>query len=262
MFLNAKGERVLLHDMYKGANVFVVGSGRSITPRHIELLKSPGIVTASLNQGSHYIRPNIFYCSDLHEIPKSILEDPTISKFVPTYTYNKPIYEDKDTDRVIGDYPNVTQCIVKTKSFSREAYFSPDYLFRQKGPSENLTPFSAIILLSLLYKLGFRTVYLLGFDFSSESNRCTYFFDRGFVRKTGRGISKVRNTMKQLLDIQDEFKIFNCSPRSGLDFFEYKDFESAINDNKISIDADIYDNSSKERFRWYLDNRSKQGRGG
>lgn len=262
MFQNKDKKSLPLHNIFEGSSAFVVGSGRSVTPRQLELLKEPGIITASLNEASHYIRPNIFYCSDLHEIPKSILVDPTIMKFVPTYVSSKPIYEDRDTDIKIGDYPNVINCIVKTKSFSRDNYLNPDYLYRQKGPDEVFTPFSAIILFNLLYKLGFKTIYLLGYDFSSETNPCTYFYDKEYTRKTGRGIEKVRSTLMQLLDIQDEFKIYNCSPRSGLKFFEYKDLEEAINEHKIVIETDIYHRSTKERFKWYVENRASEGRGG
>lgn len=262
MFLNSDKQPLPLHNIYAGAEAFVVGSGRSVTPRQLELLKEPGIITASLNEASHYIRPKIFYCSDLHEIPQSILVDPTVDKFVPTYVFNKPIFEDKDNGRVIGDYPNVTQCIVKTKSFTPDNYFNPDYLYRQKGPDDKYTPFSAIILFNLLYKLGFKTIYLLGYDFSSETNPCTYFYDKEYTRKTGRGISKVRATLEQLTTVEGEFKIYNCSPRSGLKFFEYMDLEEAIEKNKIHIESDIYHRSTKERFKWYVDNRSKQGRGG
>ena len=264
MFLNHKKEPLPLHNLYKGGSVFVIGSGRSITPRQLEIVKQPGIVTASLNEASHYIRPNIFYSSDLHEIPKSVLLDPSILKFVPTYTYNKPVFEDKDTDLIMGDYPNIIQCRVETKSFTRGNYLNPKYLYRQKGPSKDspYTPFSAIILFNLLYKLGFKTLYLLGYDFSGETNPCTYFYDREYTRKTGRGIEKVRNTLEQLLQIEDELKIYNCSPRSGLKFFEYKSLEEAVNENKIEVESDIYGRSTQKRFKWYIENRSRKGRGG
>jgi hypothetical protein len=151
MFLNSKKQPLPLHNLYRGQSAFVVGSGRSVTPRQLEILNQPGIVTASLNEASHYIRPNIFYSSDLHEIPKSILLDPTVMKFVPTYVFNKPIFEDRDTDIKIGDYPNVTQCIVKTKSFTRDNYLNPDYLYRQKGPSEKSYPFFGHYTFSTYY---------------------------------------------------------------------------------------------------------------
>lgn len=259
MFLDHKGKSLNLLNKYKGHSVFMIGGGRSITPRHLQLLKEPGIISAALNQASHFIRPNIFYASDLHEVPESILIDPTIEKYVPTYVYDKPIYEHKDTTKLIGDFPNVTQCAVVTKSFNRSGFLDPRFLYRQRGPSEEYTPFSAIILVNLLLKLGFSKIYLVGYDFSSETNPCTYFYEREHVRGTGTGIAKIRNTMKQLLEIQDVVKIYNCSPRSGLDFFEYIDFEKAIDKNKIRIEADIYDKSTKDRFVWYIKNRTVAG---
>jgi hypothetical protein len=262
MFLNGDKKPLPLHNIYEGSSAFVIGGGRSVTPRQLELIKEPGIISASLNEASHYIRPNIFYSSDLHEIPQSVLIDPTIMKFVPTYVFDKPIYEDRDNGKLIGDYPNVTQCIVKTKSFTRDSYFNPDYLYRQKGPDDKLTPFSAIILFNLLYKLGFKTIYLVGYDFSSETNNCTYFYDREYTRGTGRGISKVRNTLEQLKSVEDEFKIYNCSPRSGLKFFEYMDLEEAISKNTIHIEHDIYHRTTKDRFKWYMRNRAPIARGG
>lgn len=251
-----------MEGLYDGQKAFVIGSGRSITPRQLEMLRKPGIVTASLNEASHFIRPDIFYCSDLHEMPLSVMQDAKIMKFVPTYAANKPLYEDRNGDKLIGDYPNVIQCRVETKSFSREGWNSPKFLYRQKGPTEDLTPFSAIILFNLLSKLGFKEIYILGFDFSSETNPCTYMYDKEFTRPTGRGIAKVRNTLKQLLEIQDEFKIWNCSPRSGLTFFEYKDLEEAIAENEVKVETDIYNRTTQKRFKWYLENRSSKGKGG
>jgi hypothetical protein len=259
MFLNKNGEKIHLNNLYQGSSVFMAGGGRSITPRHLELLNQPGIVVASLNEPSHFIRPDIFYSSDLHEIPKSIVEDPKILKFVPTYVATNQIFEDRDTDKKIEDYPNVIQCPIVTKSFNRSGFLDPRFLFRQRGPNDKYTPFSAIILINLLLKLGFSKIYLVGYDFSDETNHCTYFYSRGHVRGTGRGISKVRDTMKQLLEIEDVLKIYNCSPRSGLNFFEYKNFEEAIDENKIKVEADLHERSTEQRFRWYLKNRVKAG---
>lgn len=259
-FFNKNNEPLPLHDKYKGGSVFMIGGGRSITPRHLELLKQPGIVTASLNEASHFIRPDIFYCSDLHEIPYSILEDPKIDKYVPTYVSIKQIFEDYGKNKkTIGDYPNVVSCAVQTKTFNKESYTDPRYLFRQRGPGEKYTPFSAIILINLLVKLGFKNIYLLGYDFSDETNPCTYFYPRTHVRGTGRGIAKIRDTMEQLTEIEDVVKIYNCSPRSGLKFFEYKDFETAINENKIKVEPDIFERSTKERFNWYIKTRTIAG---
>lgn len=237
----------------------MIGGGRSITPGHINAINQPGILTASLNEPSHFIRPDIFYSSDLHEIPLSILKDPKVMKFVPTYVADKTVFEDRLNGKLIGSYPNVIGCAIQTKSFSPEAYRDPRYLYRQRGPGEKYTPFSAIILINLLLKLGFENVYLVGYDFSDETNPCTYFYEREHIRKTGRGIAKVRSTMKQLLAIQDVLKIYNCNPRGGLTFFEYKDFDEAIEENKIKVKSDIYSRSTKKRFYWYIKNRTVAG---
>lgn len=248
MFENREGKKVELKDIYKGCSVFLFGGGRSITPKHIELSRTPGIISASLNEGGHYIRPNIYMSTSGITMPHSVLNDPTIMKFVNKRHWNKEVYEDRDRSKLIKDYPNVFGMKMKPAIFDK--FMSDDFIFIQEQDSGLYAKNSAITFINVLVKLGFRRIYLVGMDFYSDTNNCTYFYEREYINTIqGDLIEKVKDSLRQLGGL-DNVKIYNTNKRSGLDFFKYIPLEKAIDKHKVYYKHDINDDFSLERVVW------------
>jgi hypothetical protein len=251
MLVNRTGEEVNLKDTYKGSSVFLFGGGRSITPEHIKLSRTPGIISASLNEGGHYIRPNIYMSTSGITLPYSVLNDASIMKFVNIRHWDKPVYEDRERNKLIKDYPNVFGMKMKPAGFSD--FYSDDFIFIQEQRTGKYAKNSAITFINLLVKLGFRRIYLVGMDFYQDTNNCTYFYERSYINTIkGDLIGKVKDSLKQLGQIED-VKIYNTNKRSGLDFFKYKPLEQAIKQHSVYYKHDICDDFSTERVVWGLE---------
>lgn len=248
MFYNRKGDDLDLKGIYDGSAVFLFGGGRSITPRHIELSKRPGIISASINEGGHYVRPNIYMSTSGITMPYSVLNDPTILKFINERYADRPIYEDRGKGKAILQYPNVVAMKVKTTSF--ENFLNDGYIYQQDQTSGEFAKNSAITFINVLVKLGFRKIYLVGMDFYSSTNNCTYFYEREYINKiSGDLINKVKATLKQLVDLKD-IQIYNTNERSTLDFFKYISLEEAIERHEVHYTHDIYDEFNRDRVVW------------
>ena len=251
MFYNRESKVVNLSDTYKGSSVFLFGGGRSITPKHIELSRRPGIVSASMNEGGHYIRPDIYMSTSGITMPQSVLKDPTIMKFVDLRHWDKEIYEDRDRGKLILEYPNVFGMYTKSATF--EKFMSKDFIYKEKHKSEKYTNNSAMTMINLLVKLGFKRIYLVGMDFYGETNACTYFYEREYINTIDSNlIEKVKNTLKQLIELKG-IQVYNTNPRSGLDFFRYIKLEDAIKRHEVYYKHDIHEDFTTERVVWGWD---------
>lgn len=248
MLLNRNNKKISLEGLYEGGSVFLFGGGRSITPKHIELSKRPGIVSAAINEGGHYIRPDIYMSTSGITMPHSILNDASIMKFVSSRHWDKPLYEDRIKGKAIKDYPNVIGMSIKTDSF--ENYMSPDFIYQQEKSSGSYAKNSAMTFINVLVKLGFKRIYLVGMDFYESTNDCTYFYERSYINNVSpEVIGKVKATLKQLLKLKG-VQIYNTNPRSGLNFFRYMKFEDAIKKHEVHYKDDIYQDFNAERAVW------------
>lgn len=248
MFLNSNNERINLEGLYEGAAVFLFGGGRSITPQHIELGRRPGIITAAVNEGGHYIRPNLYMSTSGITMPQSVLKDPTVMKFVNSRHWNKPLFEDRSRGKWILEYPNVVGMKMLTSHFGD--FMNKDYIYQQEQKSGKYAKNSAITFINVLVKLGFKKIYLVGMDFYDSTDSCTYFYEREYINAIkGNLIDKVKGSLKQLLTI-NEVQIFNTNPRSGLDFFRFAKLEDAIAKHETYYKHDICNDFTAERAAW------------
>lgn len=249
MFYDKNGNVQNIEGTYDGQSVFVFGGGRSITIRHIDLAKTAGIVTASLNEGAHYIRPNIYMSTSGITMPLSLLSDPTVHKFIRFDRRDKKMYEDRKTNMVLQDYPNISWFNLKLAHFDK--FLDPSFVYSQKD-TKNYMRNSAMTLINILVKLGFTDIYLVGMDFYDATDECTYFYERDYINK-GIDKGKVRRVKKTLAQLNDlpNVNVYNTNPRSGLaNTFPFVDFEEAIERCKVDYEADIHDTFNDDRLVW------------
>lgn len=251
MFYNQQGEKLQLGNIYKDQAVFLFGGGRSITPQHIQLARSTGVVTASLNEGGHYIRPNLYMATSGITLPHSVLSDPTIHKFIRNGRLQKQIYEDVGLKKKIGDYPNVTGFDLKVTNFVN--FMSPDYVYSQEDSPKYMRN-SAITLINILVKLGFTKIYLVGMDFYGQTGKCTYFYPRKYINDNinVKMIQRVKNTLDQMNHL-DGVTVYNTNKRGGLKNLPYVDFEEAIAEHTVHYESDIYETFNDDRLIWGWD---------
>lgn len=250
MFFNQKLERTNLTNTFEGASVFLFGGGRSISPRHIEMAKKPGILTASLNEAGHFIRPNIYLLLSPASSTHATLRDPTIMKFVPIHIRKKMMWEDKEVDKRYMDYPNVH--IFKFKYYRNTNWFlDENHIYFQK-PFDSKMNSSALILLNILIKLGFKKIYLVGLDFYTRTNPDTYFYDKKIYEIANvHKIKRIINTFEEISKLNLGVELYNTNKKSPLnDFLPYKNFGEAIKENEIFYDEDINKINTRERFKW------------
>lgn len=238
-----------------GSACFYVGCGPSLLQQNLKLLRQrPFSVFAVNNVAAKLVRPNFWCCGDE---PKSfhdtIWRDPTIMKFVPFAKANKHFYFKEGTkgNKVLNsgytarDAPNTYQFDLlgrfDHKTFLSEAGFSWGC---DKGIKDSIGIGSGrstmLVAIKLMYYLGFSRVYLLGCDFnmrhdeSGDGKGKTYAFSQ-YKHKGGCSTNndcyEIMN--KRFLALRPEFEknkfqVYNCTPNSNLDAFDYMDYEAAI----------------------------------
>ncbi|MCZ2344475.1 MAG: hypothetical protein LC104_22165 [Bacteroidales bacterium] len=90
------------------------------------------------------------------------------------------------------------------------------------------------VALRLLFFLGVRTVYLLGCDFRMEIGRANYAFDQDRTPASIRGNNatyRILNArLRHLLPYfeKEGFRVFNCTPNSGLTVFPAREYHEAL----------------------------------
>lgn len=253
MFLNRHLEKANLKDLYKGASVFLFGGGKSISPRHIELSRNPGIVTASLNEAGHYIRPDIYLAMSTIVASHAVMSDSKVTKFIPKHMRNFTMYEDRFTNKKYHEFPNIFLFNYKFYNHPKNFLNDNDIYFQRY--TDNKMNSSALILLNILVKLGFLKIYLVGLDFYGRTNRSTYFYDKTiFEIANEMKVEKIVNTFKIISKLKMKTTIFNTNRNSPLnEFFPYKDFDEAIKENTINYASDINKIHTSRRFKWSKD---------
>ena len=262
-FFTREGAQLNLIGQYRGASAFMLCNGPSLKNMNLNLLNKPGIITYGMNNGPKTFRPNMWTCVDNPErFIKSIWLDPRIQKFVPHAHLEKKIFDSvtwKQMDIRVGECPNIV-------AYHRNEKFMADrFLFEDTinwGNHKNHGGGRSVMLpvLRILFLLGFRTVYLVGADFKMDSEN-TYHFDEqraaGSVRGNRSTYNRLQNEyfpqLKPYFDAEG-FKVFNCTPESGLTAFPTKSFEEAV----IESTAYLGDLTNERTYGLYGDMSKRQ----
>jgi len=239
MFFTREGAALPLIGHFRGWSAFIICNGPSLGDLDLSLLNKPGIMTYGINNGVRTFRPNLWTAVDEPQrFIKSVWLDPTIMKFVPMASMEKPIF-DNETWRItkmkVGQCPNVV-------GYRRnEKFVANRFLFEDTinwGNHKKWGGGRSVMLpvLRICFLLGFRNVYLLGCDFNMEQDK-TYHFDE---QRTKGAVNGNNSTYRRLKDEYfpqlkpyfdaEKFTIYNCNPDSGLEVFPHKSYEEALAD--------------------------------
>jgi len=244
-FFRHDGSPADLVDLFAGQAVFLIGNGPSFAEVDHSLLHRPGILTMTMNNGGHLFRSSLWIAQDSpHRFMPSIWHDPKMMKFTKLEHSHSPISETVSTDprpTIVGDCPNVFFYRV-SKRFRREQWAtrrSADWGCTWKGKARGSTLVAAI---HVLFKLGFRTLYLLGADFNMSASR-NYFFAEQHIRQVVDENNELYVALRELfVELGPVFRehglmIYNCTEGSHLDVFPHLGLAEAVSRHAISLDA-------------------------
>jgi hypothetical protein len=255
-FYTTAFESVSLWDFYKGATAFLVLSGPSLAKHDLSQLSRRGIVSMGVNNSWAVHRPNLWTCVDG---PDRFLDtgwrDPSILKFVPMCAWAGALREGREGGEPLPSSLTVEQ-MPGVLLYRRSDHFDPaTFLEGDTVGWGNDTKTSCalgikgkrsvmLVAIRLLYHLGIRTVYLLGADFKMQA-------ERGYAFQEGRTTQAVRhnNLLYEALNRRFSalrpqfdgagFRVFNCTPGSGLTAFEHVPYEMAVERAAAACDRKI-----------------------
>lgn len=245
-FFTFEGANVSLDGMYKGSTGFLVGSGPSLLKEKYNMLKMPGVLTFGMNNSAKLVRPNMWTCvDDPCRFLYSVWTDPTIMKFVPQASFQKPIWDStfkdgkqqwQETKLKVGDCPNIYG-YRRNEKFHAPRFFTENTInwgcHKQYGGCRSVM----LASIRIMFLLGIRKIYMVGVDLKmDEENK--YSFDEG---RTKGAIKNNTNTYNRMLKeyfpgIAKEaekwgLQIICCNKDSDLcKVFPHVSFDDAIKD--------------------------------
>lgn len=264
------GHNVFLGHMYRGGHAFLACSGPSLNSHNLSLLQQRGIITCSVNNAATIVRSQLWVSvDDPGNFSDAIWRDPGILKFTPLCHMEKPFRirtesgELAQSSELVGDMPAVFG-FRRNEAFQAEQFLYEDTFnwgnHGQRTDAYGIRGSRSVMLVAirLLFHLGVRTVYLLGCDFKMQVAKENYAFAQTRSLAAVNGNNKTFHALnvrfKQLLPYfeREGFRVFNCTPDSGLTAFPYLDFETAVNQSLEAFPERIdtsgmYDRAQRER---------------
>ena len=261
IIFNRWGHNIWLGDMYRGHSAFLISPGPSFSDIDHDLLRQPGVLTMGINNVIRSFRTDLWVSVDdpTHFI-KSTWLDPTIMKFVPFCHAEKNIWDNEawEESRIkTGDCPNVWY-------YRRNEHFiTQQFLFEDtvnwgnhKDYGGGRSVFMAAI--RILFYLGIRRIFLLGCDFSMDTNN-KYCFDQDRTDNSISNNNKAYELMTERFNllkpvfIRNNFFIYNCNPNSNLHVFPYVELNDAI-----SMSTEMFGDVENERTSGLYERKSKE----
>jgi hypothetical protein len=258
-----------LEGTYKGHDLFIFSNGPSTLDLNMDLLKKPGVMTLSINNGAvtllqNGITPDFWTCVDQPQrFVKQIWFNPKITKFIPFASFDKNLWDNeawqpmsekpKDLGNVYG--------FMRNEKFAAHRFFTESSMnwgcHKKYGGSRTVL----LVAIRLGYLLGFKNVYLLGVDLNMSSDK-KYSFEEG---RTKGAINGNNSTYKRIITEYGPgikkhadklgYNIYNCNPTSALTCFPHVPFEEAI-DRSLSR---IGPTDSIKAAGMYLEEKVKKG---
>ncbi len=246
MLFSRDGHNLFLGDMYRGHAAFLLCSGPSLLSHDLSKLQQRGILTCAVNNAAAVFRPNLWVSvDDPAHFCDAIWRDPGITKFVPLRHMGKKLAvrnergELAPSEVVAGDMPAAIGYL-RNEAFCAEQWLYED-TFNWGNNSKLADAYGNkgarsvfYVALRLLFYLGIRRLYLLGCDFHMESGRQNYAFEQerceASVRGNNNGYRIIDARLKHLVPHfeREGYRIFNCTPASGLTAFPHVPYEEAV----------------------------------
>ncbi len=257
-------------DMYLGATAFLICSGPSLDQHDLTKLSQRGILSCSVNNAGTVCKTNLWVCfDDPGNFSDVIWRDPSIMKFVvygrldKTIRIRNKLGELVETDEPASEMPN-TFGYRSNSEFEPARWLTEDTAnCGQHGKDQDelgIMGSRSVMLVAtkILYYLGIRRIFLLGCDFNMKYGQRSYAFEQHRTRASVRGNNRTYRALNARFEAlqphfdQAGFKIFNCTPNSGLTVFPFVEYETAIEQaleqmpKKIQTDG-MYDMGWRER---------------
>lgn len=205
--------------MFASDRIFIVGGGPSISGMDLTCLKDE--ITIGINKAFFYFDPNIIFSMDRRFWNWIELAEGN-SGFTPEIR-DRFIEYDHGYKVWSTVYPHLfTPDIIRIPALG-EKYWGED-LATGIGHGNN----SGFAALNLAYLLGFREIYLLGFDMKGHGGKQKWWHD-GYPVVTSDNV--YHKFIKRITEIaaprlkEAGVKVYNCCPGSGLKCFPYCNFD-------------------------------------
>lgn len=223
----------------------------------------------AVNNAAAVHRPNLWTTvDDPGNFCDGIWRDPGILKFTPLCHMEKPFQVRDENGKltasteVVGDMP----CVFgyrRNEAFNADQFLHED-TFNWGNHSKHVDSYGIkgsrsvfLVALRMLFFLGVRTVNLLGCDFKMRFRQSNYAFDQDRSRSSVAGNNSTYRALNTRLEHllphfeQEGFKVFNCTPDSGLKVFPERSFEDAIDAATSSVPklltTGMYDRAAMEK---------------
>ena len=270
MLFTRDGHNVPLGDMYRGHTAFLINAGPSLGTHDLTKLNQRGIVTCAVNNAAAVFRPHLWISvDDPGNFCDAIWYDPGIMKFVPLCHMEKNFMVRDESEQLVpseqlvGDMPAVFG-YRRNEAFQADQWLYEDTFNwgshgdRTDEDGNRGSRSVLLIALRLLFYLGIRRVYLLGCDFRMQQGQPNYAFEQDRSAASVRGNNntfRVLNVrLKRLLPHfeKEDFRVFNCTPESGLTVFPHVAFDEAVEEATALIPkrintAGMYDRAHREK---------------
>lgn len=245
-----------LENLYSGS-CFLVCSGPSLASHDLSLLKKRGIFTCAVNNAAAIFHPTIWVSADdPGNFCDAIWKDPSILKFVPS-DHEEKLLTERDGQETLIDSDIQVKEMPGVFGFSRNEEFNADTFLKEEtfnwgnhGATTDTLGVKGsrsvmLIAVKLLYRLGFRKIYLLGCDFKMEENSKNYAFPQDRSKSSVRGNNKTYHALNlrfaALLPYfaRAGLEVYNCTPDSGLKAFPYLSYKDAVREALSSFPTSI-----------------------
>jgi|6_EtaG_2_1085325.scaffolds.fasta_scaffold12671_2 hypothetical protein len=232
---------------YKGARIFLVCGGPSLTNYDFSALKNRGTMSMCINNSWGLVKPDFWIGFDS---PGRFYNygwmDPSIIKFVPWQ--NRELNLNHRVGNEIRDLGFNTTQAPNCWYLSNNTKFNPETWFTENSVNwggeieeepKKKYKVSMFAALRLLYYLGFQEVYLLGCDWEMPIEGEAYAWEENRTSKSRRRNNKMYKWMesglKRLQSGFDKagFKIYNCNPHSKLELYPHLSYEDAVQRSTI-----------------------------
>jgi len=246
-FFTRYGMPVDLIGQWQGRACFLVSNGPSVKDLNLALLRQPGIITMTINNGAstllmNGVTPTFWTCVDHpNRFVKQIWLNPAIMKFIPMAAFDKELWDNeawKTLEESCGighprDCPNILG-YRRNEKFAAHRFFTESSI--NWGCHKRWGGCRTVLLpaIRIPYLLGFRRLYLLGVDLQMTDS-AKYHFDEGrtpgairgnsstydrIIKEYGPGIQKYAGQLG--------YEIYNCNPASALTCFPQVPFAEAV----------------------------------